>query len=173
MEFLGDPKNSKGEIRENWNYLKIRIWERYLQNGIWEIIFKNQIWRNPRISHGLKVAMQTMQQGVWSRWQMDSWVNGVDSLPMAIAAPSRPTSTLNTQLAWPNMAPIGLFPSTSYMCIWSSYIHSLLARQTCRNQDSQWRRRFEFQPASPHPCTNEQTRIRWLNKGWDRMNFPN
>ena len=24
------------------------------------------------MSHGPKVAMQTMQQGVWNRWQMDS-----------------------------------------------------------------------------------------------------
>ena len=122
MEFLGDPKNSKGEIRENWNYLKIRIWERYLQNGIWEIIFKNQIWRNPRISHGLKVAMQTIKQGGRSRWQMNSWVKGVDLLSVAIAAPPGLTSTLNTRLAWPDMAPIKPFPPASYMCAWPSYI---------------------------------------------------
>ena len=32
MGLLGDPKNSKDERWENWDYLKIGIKERYLQN---------------------------------------------------------------------------------------------------------------------------------------------
>ena len=43
------------------------------KKGFWEIIFKSQI-RKPRMPHGPKVALQTMQQMVWSRWQTDSWV---------------------------------------------------------------------------------------------------
>ena len=42
------------------------------------------------------------------------------------------------------MAPIRLFPSASYIRTGPSYIHSLLAHQMCQNQDSQWRRQFEF-----------------------------
>ena len=40
MRLLGDPKNSKDERWENWDYLKISFRERYLQNEIWENIFK-------------------------------------------------------------------------------------------------------------------------------------
>ena len=40
MILLDDPKNSKDERWENWDYLKISFRERYLQNEIWENIFK-------------------------------------------------------------------------------------------------------------------------------------
>ena len=39
---LSDSENSKDEIWENGDYLKIRFRERYLQNEIWENIFKNK-----------------------------------------------------------------------------------------------------------------------------------
>ena len=51
MGFSGDPKNSKDERGENWNYLKNQNLSNYSQSGIQEIYFQNQRRGNDMRKH--------------------------------------------------------------------------------------------------------------------------
>ena len=63
-----EPKHSKDEGRESWDYLKTGIRENIHKMGYEAIIFQSQRWSNGRKICGLKMAMQFMHK--WKRWGM-------------------------------------------------------------------------------------------------------
>lgn len=71
--------------------------------------------------------------------------------PVATAAPSGLTSTLKTQLAWPDIALIKLFPSASYMWTWAS-------------SEPEKRTR-----GSTGEYTRERTGMKWPSKWWRNL----
>ena len=161
---------------ETWSHLKTGILEIIYKMKFGKIFFKiKEDWRKGKMTRGSWVtcirwpcktgracgSSAHSKVNKCSNWR---WARNTRILEWVLSSsyadePATVKGVIasqSTQFSWPDMAPIRLFPSASCMCAWPSYVHSLLVHQTCRNQDSQWCRQFEFQLASPHPCTNEQ-----------------